>query len=76
MIGSGIYRIFLAIFLAWFYNRCGGNLLLMVYLHTCFNVMVDFLPLSDLVMLMLWVLVVAVIIIKDNMWRKLPSTTF
>lgn len=73
MIGGGIYRIFLAIFLAWFYNRSGGNLFLMVFLHTCFNVVVDFLPLSDLLMLVLWVLVVAVIVIKDRMWRKLPS---
>jgi membrane protease YdiL (CAAX protease family) len=71
MIGGGIYRIFLAIFLAWFYNRTGGNLFLMVFLHTCFNVMVDFMPLSDLVMLVLWVLVVVVIVVKDKMWRKL-----
>ncbi|MGZ9234362.1 MAG: CPBP family intramembrane glutamic endopeptidase, partial [Anaerolineales bacterium] len=66
MIGSAIYRIFLAIFLAWFYNRSGGNLFLIVFLHTCFNVMVDFMPLSDFVMLVLWVLVVAVIVIKDK----------
>lgn len=72
MIGGGIYRIFLAIFLAWFYNRSGGNLFLMVYLHTCFNVMVGFMPLSDLVMLVLWVLVVAIIVIRDRMWQKLP----
>ncbi len=75
MIGSAIYRIFLAIFLAWFYNRSGGNLFLIVFLHTCFNVMVDFMPLSDFVMLVLWVLVVAVIVIKDKMWRKLPRRT-
>lgn len=70
MIGGGIYRIFLAIFLAWFYDRSGGNLFLMVFMHTCFNVVVDFLPLSDLLMLVLWVLVVMVIVIKDKMWRK------
>jgi membrane protease YdiL (CAAX protease family) len=74
MVGSGVYRIFLAIFLAWFYNRSGGNLLLMIYLHTCFNVMVDFIPLSDLLMLALWLLIVIVIVIKDKMWRKLPLT--
>jgi uncharacterized protein len=73
MIGGAIYRIFLAIFLAWFYNRCGGNLFLMVFLHTCFNVMVDFMPLSDIVMLLLWVLVVVVIVVQDKMWRRLPS---
>jgi membrane protease YdiL (CAAX protease family) len=73
MVGGGIYRIFLAIFLAWFYNRSGGNLFLMVFMHTCFNVMADFLPLSDLIMLVLWLLVVVVIVIKDRMWRRLPS---
>lgn len=73
MIGGAIYRIFLAIFLAWFYNRSGGNLFLMVFMHTCFNVVVDFLPLSDLVMLLLWVLVVVSIVIADKMWQKLPE---
>jgi membrane protease YdiL (CAAX protease family) len=75
MIGGAIYRVFLAIFLAWFYNRSGGNLFLMVFMHTCFNVMVDFLPLSDLLMLGLWVLVVIAIVLKDKMWRKLPTGT-
>jgi len=73
MIGSAIYRILLAIFLAWLYNRCGGNLFLMIYLHTCFNVMVDFLPLSDSILVLFWVLVVAVIVIKDRMWRRLSE---
>jgi membrane protease YdiL (CAAX protease family) len=73
MVGGGIYRIFLAIFLAWFYNRSGGNLFLLIYLHTCFNVMVDFIPLSDSILLMLWLLVVVIIVIKDKMWRKLPE---
>jgi membrane protease YdiL (CAAX protease family) len=73
MVGGGVYRIFLAIFLAWLYNRSGGNLLLMVYMHTCFNVMVGFAPLSDVILLGLWVVVVVVIVVKDRMWRKLPS---
>ena len=75
MIGSAIYRIFLAVFLAWFYNRSGRNLFLVVFLHTCFNVLVDFMPLSDSVMLILWVLVVVTIIIQDKMWRKIPQQT-
>ena len=74
MVGGAIYRILLAIFLAWFYNRSGGNLFLMVFIHTCFNVMVDFLPASDLMMLALWLLIVVVIVLKDKMWRKLPLT--
>jgi membrane protease YdiL (CAAX protease family) len=73
MIGSAVYRIFLAIFLAWFYNRSGGNLFLVVFLHTCFNVLVDFMPLSDSIMLLLWVLVVLTITIHDKMWRKIPA---
>jgi membrane protease YdiL (CAAX protease family) len=72
MIGGAIYRVFLAIFLAWFYNRTDGNLFLMVLMHTCFNVIVDFLPLSDAVMLLLWVVVVMVIVVKDRMWRRVP----
>jgi membrane protease YdiL (CAAX protease family) len=75
MIGGAIYRIFLAIFLAWFYNRCGGNLFLMIYMHTCFNVMVVFMPLSESIMLVLWLLVIVVIVIKDRMWQKLPAKT-
>jgi membrane protease YdiL (CAAX protease family) len=70
MIGGAIYRIFLAIFLAWFYNRSGGNIFLLVFLHTCFNVMVDFVPVCDSIMLVLWVLVVVSIVIKDRMWQK------
>jgi membrane protease YdiL (CAAX protease family) len=73
MVGGFIYRILLSIFLAWFYNRSGGNLLLMIYLHTCFNMVVNFLPTSDLGLLMLWVLVVVFIVLKDKMYRKVPS---
>lgn len=73
MLGSGIYRILLAIFLAWVYNRSGNNIFLMVILHTTFNVMVNFLPVSDGILLILWLLVVIAIIIKDKMYRKLPE---
>ncbi len=74
MIGGGIFRVFLAIFLAWFYNRSGGNLFLMIFLHTCFNVMVNFLPTSDLGLMVLWLIVVMAVVIKDKMWRKLPAS--
>lgn len=70
MIGGAIYRIFLSIFLAWFYNRSGGNLFLMVFLHTCFNVMVNFLPTSDLGLLALWLVVVVLVVVKDKMYRR------
>lgn len=71
MIGGGIYRILLAIFLTWFYNRTGGNLLLLVILHTSFNVLVNYLPLSESVLTVLWLLVVVAIVLKDKMYRKL-----
>ena len=73
MIGGAVFRVILAIFLAWFYNRSGGNLFLMVFLHTCFNMMVNFLPTSDLGLLVLWLVVVVAIVIKDKMYRKLPA---
>ncbi len=73
MVGGGIYRILLAIFLTWFYNRSGGNLLLLVILHTAFNVMVNYLPLSESVLTVLWVMVAVVVVMMDKMYRKLPS---
>jgi membrane protease YdiL (CAAX protease family) len=72
MIGGAIFRILLSIFLAWFYNRSNGDLFAMVFLHTCFNVMVNFLPTSDLGLTVLWLLIVIVIVVKDKMYRK-PS---
>jgi uncharacterized protein len=73
MVGGGVYRILLAIFLAWLYNRSGGNVFLMIFMHTCFNQLVNFLPISDLTLLLLWVVVVVTIVIKDKMYRKAPA---
>jgi membrane protease YdiL (CAAX protease family) len=73
MIGGGIYRVLLSIFLAWFYNRSGGDIFAMVFLHTCFNVMVNFLPTSDLGLTVLWLIVVVVIVFRDKMYRKRPA---
>ena len=70
MLGGAVFRILLSVFLAWFYNRSGGSLFLMFILHTCFNVMVNFLPTSDLGLLVLWLLVVVLVVIKDKMWQK------
>jgi len=70
MVAGGIYRVLLSIFLAWFYNRSGGNLFAMVFLHTCFNVMVNFLPTADAGLTLLWLIVVVVVIVKDKMWQK------
>jgi len=73
MIGGFIFRILLSIFLAWFYNRSGGNLFLMMFLHTSFNTMVNFLPTSDLGLLLLWLIVAVFVIVKDKMWCKSPG---
>ena len=73
MLGGAVFRVLLAIFLAWFYNRSGGNLFLMIFLHTSFNVMVNFLPTSDLGLLVLWLVVVVAVVVKDKMYRKLPG---
>jgi membrane protease YdiL (CAAX protease family) len=73
MIGGAIFRILLSIFLAWFYNRSGGNLFAMIVLHTGFNVMVNFLPTSDLGLTVLWLIITVVVVLKDKMYRKLPD---
>jgi membrane protease YdiL (CAAX protease family) len=70
MIGGGIYRIPLAIFLTWVYNRSGGNVLAMIILHTTFNMVVNFLPLSDVLLLGLWLVVAAAVVIWDKMYRR------
>ena len=73
MIGGGIYRIFLAVFLAWVYNRSGGNVMAMIILHTTFNMVVNFLPTSDLLLLVLWIIVTVIVVLKDKMYRKLAA---
>ena len=56
MLGGFIFRIFLSIFLTWFYNRSKGNVLAMILLHTSFNMVVNFLPTSDAMLAILWLL--------------------
>ena len=73
MIGEGIYRILLAVFLAWVYNRSGGTLYVMVILHTSFNMMVNFLPTNDMILAVLWLVVVVGVVLKDKMYRKNPA---
>jgi len=69
MLGGAIFRLLLAVFLAWVYNR-SGSLLCMVILHTSFNMVVNFLPTSDLVLLVLWVMVTAAVVVVDKMHRR------
>jgi membrane protease YdiL (CAAX protease family) len=73
MLGGGVYRVFLAIFLAWFYIRSGGNLFLTCWMHASFNLMPTFLPTFDTGLVILWTLTAAGIVFTDRMWRKNPS---
>jgi len=72
MTGGGVYRVFLAIFLAWFYIRSGGNIFLTCWMHTTFNLMPTFLPIYVPGLVILWILVTAGIVVKDKMWRSMP----
>lgn len=74
MLGGGVYRIFLSIFLTWVYNRSRGNVLLMVLLHASFNVAVDYLPLSDTLLAVFWLVISVGLVIKGKMAQKLPAT--
>jgi uncharacterized protein len=70
MVSGGIYRIPLAIFLAWFYNRSGGNLFLTMFLHASFNRTPSLLPTPSLMLMALCLIVAVVMVVKDKMWRK------
>jgi membrane protease YdiL (CAAX protease family) len=70
MLGGFVFRIMLSIFLAWVYNRSGGNLLAMILLHTSFNIIVNFLPTSDLGLTILWLVISLAVVFTGKMWRK------
>ena len=66
---GGVYRVFLSLFLAWFYIRSGGNLFLTCWLHASFNLTPTFLPMFEPGLVVLWILVTAGIVFKDKMWE-------
>jgi membrane protease YdiL (CAAX protease family) len=70
MVSGAIYRIPLAIFLAWFYNRSSGNIFLTMFLHASFNRTPSLLPTSSLMLMALCLIVAVVMVVKDKMWRK------
>ncbi len=72
MIGRGILTAFYAIFLAWSYNRSGGNLFLMMFMHAEINLVSALLPISILG-LAFWLVVAVAVVVKDRMWQKLPD---
>ncbi len=70
MISGFIFRVLLSIFLAWFYDRSNGNLFAVIFLHTSFNVMVNYLPTSDVGLTILWILIAALLVSLAKMYRK------
>jgi membrane protease YdiL (CAAX protease family) len=74
LIGRTIFIIPLAIVFTWLYNRTGGNLFLLLCFHTMVNVMYAFIPYSDVLWLVLWVLFSVVVIITDKMYSRQPKT--
>jgi membrane protease YdiL (CAAX protease family) len=71
MVSGGIYRIPLAIFLAWFYKGSGGNLFLTMFLHASFNRTPSLLPTPSMILMALCVVVSIIMVIKGKMWQKL-----
>jgi hypothetical protein len=69
-----VYRVFLAIFLAWFTTRSGGNLVLASWVHATFNLVPTFLPMSELGLAILWVGVTVGIVVQGRMWRVSTHT--
>ena len=64
----------LAIIFTWLYNRSGGNLLVMVILHTAVNVTSSLIN-TGLGMFIVTAVAVIFMIVFDRMYRKLPSST-
>ncbi len=75
MIGGAVYRVFLAIFLAWFYTRSDSNLFLTCWMHAAFNLMPTFLPTFEPGLVILWLLATAGIVFQDKMWRHVRPIT-
>lgn len=70
MISGFIFRVLLSIFLAWVYNHSEGNLFAIIFLHTSFNTMVNFLPTSDAGLTILWILIAVLLVVLGKMYRK------
>jgi membrane protease YdiL (CAAX protease family) len=72
MARMSLFIIPLAIFFTWVYNKSGGKLLVLVLLHTSFNVVWSIVPasFSFLPGLVIWTIVVIVIVVKDKMYLR------
>lgn len=61
--------VLLGILFTWLYNRSGGNLLLVVVLHTALNNTVRVIPFTEYAGLGMMALLLA-LVITDRMWRR------
>lgn len=62
--------VMLGIIFTWFYNRTGGNLLMVVLLHTTMNNSPKLIPFSEQMGVFLFLAFICMIIF-DRMWRKM-----
>ncbi|MHB9028628.1 MAG: CPBP family intramembrane glutamic endopeptidase [Candidatus Latescibacterota bacterium] len=65
-----IFSIPLAIVFTWLFNRTGGSLIPVLFLHSSRNTTSLFLSRNFIVSEMLFVVFAAVVVVKDKMWRR------
>lgn len=70
-----LFIIPLAIFFTWVYNKSGGQLLVLVLLHTSHNVVWGIVPYSFLPALVIGTIVVIVIVVRDKMYLRPQSNS-
>ncbi len=73
MAGRSLFIIPLAIFFTWVYNKSGGQLLVLVLLHTSLNVVHGVVPASFLVMLAIVAILLIVIVVRGKMYLRPQS---
>jgi membrane protease YdiL (CAAX protease family) len=64
--------VMLGIIFTWFYNRTGGNLLMVVLLHTTMNNSPKLIPFTEQMGLFLFLAFICMILF-DRMWRKMKT---
>ncbi len=64
----------LSVFIVWICNRAKGNILVAGIAHAAVNTAFDFIVVHDRQLLnLVWLVIALVIIVADQMWKKLPS---
>lgn len=74
MAEGSLFIIPLAIFFTWVYNKSGGQLLVLVLLHTSFNVAWGIVPAEHWTALAIGTILLIVIVVRDKMYVKLFKT--